>query len=449
MLINYLENFEAIHGRMDALLIVSSDDIIEYSAMITDDKKRLITEDIIGQKLYNVYPSLTKENSTHARVLKEGKPVLNEKQELVDINGKKLNIITSTFPIENNGCIIGTIDVSVEINTNKDTKKDKQLYTIENIITENSKMIFLKEKIKKIAKNDSTVLIIGESGTGKELFVESIHTMSSRSNKPFISLNCAAIPDSLMESILFGTIKGSFTGAENKKGIFEIANKGTLFLDEINSMNIELQAKLLKVVEEQKYMKIGGEKYIDVDVRIVSAMNITPAEAIEQDKLRKDLYYRLGVVQVAIPPLRERKEDVILLADYFIKKYNKKMNKNIVGFKGLAKKILLDYDWPGNVRELKNVIESAFNVADEDEIKIIDMPEYLISNGYKDNDKLLSFTRGTSLQEIMNTYEKGIIIKVLNNSTSLTDAANALKITRQAVKYKINKYDIDYKNLLK
>lgn len=309
-------------------------------------------------------------------------------------------------------------------------------------------MINIKEKIIKVAENDSPVMVIGESGTGKELVVESIHSASSRCNKPFISLNCAAIPDSLMESIIFGTVKGSFTGAENRKGIFEIANSGTLFLDEINSMSVDLQAKLLKVVEEQRYMKIGGEKYINVDVRIISAMNVTPDEAINKNMLRKDLFYRLGVMQFNLPPLKERKEDIDLLVDYFITFYNSKMHKKVENINELVHKIFMDYSWPGNVRELRNVIEYAFNVVDDTQIRMADIPDYLISynyvnikNDYADNNK--------GLTELMDEYEKDIILNALENGKSLSDAAKSLKLTRQALKYKIDKHEINYQDIVK
>lgn len=237
--------------------------MILYSAMINDDRTYISTKDVIGQNLYEMYPNLTEENSTHARVMKTGKPVINENQLIVERSGKAYVINTSTFPIEDNGRRIGTFDLSSSLTpkSKNDEKEDRnKLYVLDSIVTENESMLSIKSKILKVSRNDSPVMVIGESGTGKELIVEAIHSMGSRREKPFISVNCAAIPDALMESTLFGTVKGSFTGAENRKGLFEIADGGTLFLDEINSMNIELQAKLLKVVEEQKYMKLGRRK---------------------------------------------------------------------------------------------------------------------------------------------------------------------------------------------
>lgn len=319
---------------------------------------------------------------------------------------------------------------------------------LDSIVTENESMLSIKSKILKVSRNDSPVMVIGESGTGKELIVEAIHSMGSRREKPFISVNCAAIPDALMESTLFGTVKGSFTGAENRKGLFEIADGGTLFLDEINSMNIELQAKLLKVVEEQKYMKLGGERYVDVDVRVISAVNVDPEEAIKNNSLRSDLFFRLGVVQFFVPPLRERKEDLKPLTEYFISYYNGRMNRQVIGIDEDVRRVFENYPWPGNVREFRNVMESAFNMAEGEYITLNDIPETLA---------VFSFTRGNtafpaagkSLTSMTNEYEKEIIQQTLRNSRSLSEASSMLKMTRQAVKYKIEKYGIDYKRLLK
>lgn len=235
MKISNLGKFTGLYGKIDAILIVNRHNIIEYSATVTEDREYLRTEDIIGKNLFEVYPSLNEQNSTHARVLRTGQPVINEKQTIVERSGRKITLITSTFPIENDGEIIGSIDLSVDFSADglaRDMRTGrKKLCTVDDIITCDEKMLQIKDRILKLAKSDSSVMVIGESGTGKELVVESIHSHSRRRDKPFISLNCAAVPDSLIESILFGTVKGSFTGAENKKGLFELADQGTLFLE--------------------------------------------------------------------------------------------------------------------------------------------------------------------------------------------------------------------------
>lgn len=451
MIIRDIDKYKSIYDKVDALIIVNEENMILYSEMINDDRTYISTKDVIGQNLYEMYPNLTEENSTHARVMKTGKPVINENQLIVERSGKAYVINTSTFPIEDNGRRIGTFDLSSSLTpkSKNDEKEDRnKLYVLDSIVTENEAMLSIKSKILKVSRNDSPVMVIGESGTGKELIVEAIHSMGSRREKPFISVNCAAIPDALMESTLFGTVKGSFTGAENRKGLFEIADGGTLFLDEINSMNIDLQAKLLKAVEEQKYMKLGGERYVDVDVRVISAVNVDPEEAIKNNSLRSDLFFRLGVVQFFVPPLRERKEDLKPLTEHFISYYNSKMNRQVIGVDEDVRRVFENYPWPGNVRELRNVMESAFNMAEGEYIALSDIPETLA---------VFSFTRGNaafpeagkSLTSMMNEYEKEIIQQTLRNSASLSQASSMLKMTRQAVKYKIEKYGIDYKRLLK
>ena len=451
MIIRDIDKYKSIYDKVDALIIVNEENMILYSAMINDDRTYISTKDVIGQNLYEMYPNLTEENSTHARVMKTGKPVINENQLIVERSGKAYVINTSTFPIEDNGRRIGTFDLSSSLTpkSKNDEKEDRnKLYVLDSIVTENEAMLSIKSKILKVSRNDSPVMVIGESGTGKELIVEAIHSMGSRREKPFISVNCAAIPDALMESTLFGTVKGSFTGAENRKGLFDIADGGTLFLDEINSMNIDLQAKLLKAVEEQKYMKLGGERYVDVDVRVISAVNVDPEEAIKNNSLRSDLFFRLGVVQFFVPPLRERKEDLKPLTEHFISYYNSKMNRQVIGVDEDVRRVFENYPWPGNVRELRNVMESAFNMAEGEYIALSDIPETLA---------VFSFTRGNaafpeagkSLTSMMNEYEKEIIQQTLRNSASLSQASSMLKMTRQAVKYKIEKYGIDYKRLLK
>lgn len=451
MIIRDIDKYKSIYDKVDALIIVNEENMILYSAMINDDRTYISTKDVIGQNLYEMYPNLTEENSTHARVMKTGNPVINENQLIVERSGKAYVINTSTFPIEDNGRRIGTFDLSSNLtpkNKNDEKEDRNKLYVLDSIVTENEAMLSIKSKILKVSRNDSPVMVIGESGTGKELIVEAIHSMGSRREKPFISVNCAAIPDALMESTLFGTVKGSFTGAENRKGLFEIADGGTLFLDEINSMNIDLQAKLLKVVEEQKYMKLGGERYVDVDVRVISAVNVDPEEAIKNNSLRSDLFFRLGVVQFFVPPLRERKEDLKPLTEHFINYYNSRMNRQVIDVDEDVRRVFENYPWPGNVREFRNVMESAFNMAEGEYIALSDIPETLA---------VFSFTRGNtafpeagkSLTSMMNEYEKEIIQQTLRKSGSLSQASSLLKMTRQAVKYKIEKYGIDYKRLLK
>lgn len=452
MIIKYLEYVSKIYDHIDAIIIVNKHGIIEYSAMVSLETNRLQDEGIIGKHLLEVYPDVTKENSTHFRVLKSGKPIINEKQVLKDFKGQYRVLINSTFPIENQNEIIGTIEVatfsseynnnSKSLNPHKSKQSQNTVYTLEDIITKAPVFLEIKEKIKKISKSDSSVLIYGDTGTGKELVAQAIHSHSIRKKGPFISVNCSAIPLNLLESTLFGTVKGSYTGAENKKGLFELANRGTLFLDELNSMDISFQSKILKAIEEKRIRRVGGESFINIDLRIISAMNIDPLKATDNNILRKDLYYRLGVVRINLPPLEDRKEDIVLLSDYFIKKYNQKMCKNIIGVSDIVKNIFMDYMWPGNVRELKNAIESAFNLATGQIITLTDIPEYIIYNNKKNEFLVEDSLLQKSLPEQVEKYEKNIILNALSSSKNITEAAKKLQITRQSLRYKIDKYNI-------
>lgn len=304
----------------------------------------------------------------------------------------------------------------------------------------------LKEQIKIIADYNSTVLIYGETGTGKELVAQSIHTSSTRKDKPFVSQNCAAIPSNLFESIFFGTEKGSYTGAQTQKGLFEFADGGTLFLDEINSMDISMQVKLLKVLEDKKVRHIGGHKDIPFDVRIICATNEKLEDLLASKRLREDLYYRISIVKIYIPPLRQRKDDIQLLTNYFIQKYNKQMNKKIIGLSEMVKSIFDSWNWPGNVREMKNIIESAFNHAEGDEILLKDVQELTRYIEYKGSTPYYDYNNDyndtINLQDSVDRYEKELIQHAIKNTNSLTEAANKLSITPQRLNYKITKYKL-------
>jgi len=280
------------------------------------------------------------------------------------------------------------------------------------IVGESKKIKEIKNLIYKIADSKAAVLLMGESGTGKELFARAIHQCSERRNKPFVAINCAALPQTLLESELFGYEKGAFTGAlKQKKGKFELANGGTLFLDEIGEMNLETQSKLLRVLQEKEYERVGGLKPIKVDIRIVSATNVDLEEAIKQGRFREDLYYRINVIPIEIPPLRERKEDIPMLAEYFLKVFNREYGKNIELISMEVLDIFMEYEWPGNARELKNIIESAVAIAGPDD-KILG-PQHLqahfVNTKRKDS---IEMKDGMSLAEIEKQYIYNILKKV-------------------------------------
>jgi two-component system response regulator AtoC len=311
-------------------------------------------------------------------------------------------------------------------------------YRFENIIAKSSKMQRVIEVIKVVAKSNATVLITGESGTGKELVARAIHSQSHRRNKPFVAVSCAALPESLLESELFGHEKGSFTGAyAQKKGKFEFANGGTLFLDEVGEMSANIQVHLLRVLEEKEFARVGGNEPIKVDVRVISATNKDLRKAIEKQEFREDLYYRLNVVSIELPPLRERKEDIPLLAEHFLHKFAMENQKEVTGFSPEAMELVLDYDWPGNVRELENAIERAVILAKDSIITIADLPQENLSLAY-------STTPRKNLKEV----ERNHVLNVLRETGgNYSEAARILGISRMTLYNKAREYGFDVKKI--
>ena len=451
MFSNYIEQAARLYEEMDGVLICDKYGYIEYAKWI--DNRHFLNLEVAGNHITKVYPELTPETSTILLAISKGQGRYDERQVLTAFNGEKIDIITTTLPIYSNNEIIGAMAASVYFDkytggSKKSLKSSSTLYSLSDIVTQNSTMLALKERCRVIAPNDSPVLLYGETGTGKELFAQSLHTSSARHSKPFISQNCAAIPFSLLEGLFFGSEKGSFTGAETRKGLFELADGGTLFLDEINSMDISMQAKLLKVIEEQKLRRLGGTKDIHFNVRIVCAMNENPFEVLKEGKIREDLYYRISVVRIDILPLRSRKNDVEVLTHHFINHFNHKMNKKVTGVSDLVKMAFENYEWFGNVRELRNTIESAFNIVKGDTINMTDIPEFV---SYKNEVSTQSPTAppiisgdSFSLTQALTDYEKSLIQTALSSSKNISTAAKVLKISRQSLTYKIEKYNLDF-----
>lgn len=451
MLAKYFGLISQLYDKVDALLIIDKKGIVEYSVSYNPALNGLINDGYVGRHILEIYPEETEQTSNHYRVMGSKEPILNEQETVVDVKGKSYTFNNSTFPIENEGEIIGTIEISALLSTYEDGNTRKansysdSMYTINDIISVSPKIKRVKDMIVKAAASSSSVLIFGETGTGKELVAQAIHNLSARKNESFISLNCSAIPESLLESILFGTVKGSFTGAENKKGLFELADKGTLFLDELNSMSSSMQAKVLKAIEEKKFRRVGGESLIHTDIRFVAAMNVKPDVALAEGMIRQDLFYRLSVLQIGLPPLSDRPEDVNLLIDYFLQELNQTVGEKITGFSEVAEEVMNLYHWPGNVRELKNAVEHAFQMSDGTLINVSDLPENVIhkerSTSQNNTGLILS---GQSLKQMVDAYEKSIILQALSESKNVTEAARKLKLTRQALQYKMERHDIQY-----
>ncbi|SHJ87457.1 arginine utilization regulatory protein [Dethiosulfatibacter aminovorans DSM 17477] len=318
-------------------------------------------------------------------------------------------------------------------------------YTFDNLIGRSEVMQKLVEDAKKVAMTDSNIIIHGETGSGKEIIAQSIHYESSRRKGKFIAVNCSAVPENLMESIFFGSVKGVFSGAENKKGLFEIASGGTIFLDEINSMPMNLQAKLLRVIQEGTVRRIGGTEEVKIDSRIISAMNMNPFDEVDKGKVRNDLLYRLGVVFIKVPPLRERIDDIGPLAEYFIKMKSRKLGIGVKPVNKIVYQLFMNNDWEGNVRQLEHVIESAVVMARySSEINAEHLPAYFLktttaSKGSKNEIELVQ----DSLKHELETIEKNRIIFDLENSGgNMTAAAKTLGISRQNLYKKMKKYDI-------
>ncbi|MFZ7942613.1 sigma-54 interaction domain-containing protein [Neobacillus sp. 19] len=327
------------------------------------------------------------------------------------------------------------------------TQKNNTRFQFENIVFSSREMALTVEQARRSARSRSNILIVGETGTGKELFAQSIHNESPRKNGTFIAQNCAALPESLLESLLFGTTVGSFTGAVDRPGLFEQANGGTLLLDEINSMGTSLQAKLLRVIQERKVQRLGSSKLIQIDVRVMATMNEEPLEAVANGRLREDLYYRLGVVNLVIPPLRNRKEDIRILTDYFIRKHAKLLDVNVEGLEPEIFQLFMDYHWPGNVRQLEHVIEGCLNlVYDERTIGYELLPPVLkmkLQHQERPLSPESSFPYIGTLPEQMEKLERIMIEQALKQSDgNITKAGEQLGISRQNLNYKLKKYMI-------
>ena len=317
-------------------------------------------------------------------------------------------------------------------------------FDFENIIHKSSVMKDIFKVVKQIADSKSTALIMGESGTGKELISRAIHYNSNRKNYPFVTINCAAIPETLIESELFGHEKGAFTNAiEKKLGRFEVAHQGTLFLDEIGELSLATQAKILRFLEEKEFNRVGGSKTIKVDVRLITATNKDLNQLIKKGSFREDLYYRINVVPIVIPPLRDRKEDIPLLIDHFINKFNVENNKNVKGFNKEAIALMMQYEWPGNVRELENLVERVIALTSGEYIQLSELPLSFKNipkiNGFKESvlDGKVSFIQAEE------EFEREVILDALKRTNHIqSHAAEILGISRRILKYKMDKLGI-------
>lgn len=429
----------------DGIVIVNRNGIVEYHRISLDSY--WCSQETEGCHILELYPELDEDSSTILQALKTGKATYNVLQDINNRRGQRVLLESTTIPIVVDGQVECVVDSSKyhAIDQRVIRGDSGGLYTLDHIITQDTAMLALKERIRNVAPLDSSVLIYGETGTGKELVAESLHSEGKRSGKPFVSQNCAAIPSNLLESLFFGTEKGSYTGALTRKGLLEEADGGTLFLDEINSMEIGLQAKLLKVLEEKKVRRLGGSRDIPFDVRIVAAVNEDPAKLIREHRLREDLYYRLGVVRITLPPLRKRKGDIALLTRRFIERYNQKMKRDIRGISEQALRRLEQYRWPGNVRELQNVVEGAY-VSARSEMLMVDHMTDILDQGLMELDQEPAggdaIEDGFSLPQALEQYERELVRRAMAQSSSISQAARLLGVSRQNLKYRLQKFNL-------
>ena len=446
-----------IYNYYNMVIIVDEKGMVQYFFNNRPDINSVTEQDILGHNVLESCVNITEETSTLFYVMRTGKAIKNTYQELLTSNGDRVYSYCSTMPIKEGDKIIGAVEMGKYIDVkagdsiaagdisidNFHVEKDK-LYTIDDIKGSSREIERLKFKIGRVAETDSTVLIYGETGTGKELVAESIHSCGLRRHKKFVAQNCAAIPPMLLESILFGTEKGSFTGAENRKGLLETAQGGTLFLDEINTMDVDTQSKILKAIEEKKIMRVGDYEQRPIDVRVVAATNEDPLLLVRKHLLREDLYYRLRVIQIDLPALAERQSDIPLLTEYFINKYNKLMHRNIAGVDKDMMDFLLRREWKGNIRELENTIECAFNFAEGAYLTLDDLPwleqETEAGEGYEHFD----VNDDRTLKELLQEYECEAIREALTAAGSdVRKAADMLGLTRQNLHHKLKQYRLE------
>jgi len=418
--------------------------------------------DVLHRNITDIFAFRDHENSTLLQALRGGEATLNVRQTYFNNKGEEIVTLNSTFPIRDEYGILGAVEVAKDITKMQRILQDNVLhnggtrYTFENIIGDSTEIKEVIQLGKRAARTNSSVLIVGETGTGKELFAQSIHNASPRYNSRFIAQNCAALPDSLIEGLLFGTTRGSFTGATDKPGLLEMADGGTLLLDELNSLSPVLQAKLLRFLQERTVRRIGGTKDKLVDVRIIATVNEDPLDAIVNNRLRKDLYYRLGVVTLFIPPLRLRKEDITQLIEAFIAKYNHMFQMNVPGISNDVLEKILGYDWPGNIRELEHMVEGAMNIVEgNEEIGFIHLPYDLRRKLHAKDREFAS--EGTTIEDAMpeqrevlnglqtqlDNYEHDLIENALRlNRGNVSAAAKQLHMSRQNLQYRLKKIGI-------
>lgn len=428
----------------EGILAINKNEEIEIFNKYCEDIFNYSKEEIIGAGV----DKLVSKDAPVIKLLYGGENYDNREFKLTSKRGESHYLSTGRAIKDDDGNTMGAV-VSI-----RDYDKVKELAQMvysnekdafDSIIGNSMEIQNVKQIIDSIKNSSSTVLLRGESGTGKELFARAIHDRGSRRDKPFIAINCAAIPDSLMESELFGYEPGSFTGGLNKgkDGLFKLADKGTLFLDEIGEMNMSMQAKLLRVLQEGSYRKIGGRYEEKIDARIICATNRNLENMIQNKEFRKDLYYRLNVIPIYIPALKDRKDDIVLLLTYFIEKMNLKLSKQIKGFSKDYLEYLMEYSWPGNIRELENIIERSMNLCMEDTLNVESLSIKSDRDFENTHFNVNVDEESRNLKQLVGEYEKTIIQKAVGESKSIRKAAKVLGVSHATIINKMKRYSVE------
>ncbi|HBV68775.1 MAG TPA: hypothetical protein DEF04_11800 [Clostridiales bacterium] len=442
---------------IDGITIIDKDGSILFTVKFNPELDSKLEESIVGKKLTDVFYNLDKSSSSLYECMEKEKMIERRGQLVKNLYSEDTITDNISFPIKHQGIIVGAVELSKvligdksRLKIDKSSPEDNSImkpkcldlgynakYDLDDIICKSRKMTELIEYAKNIAKSSSPVYINGETGTGKELFAHGIHNASNRKDKPFIAQNCSAVPETLLESIFFGTSKGSYTGALDKKGLFEACDGGTLFLDELHCMTLYLQSKLLRAIESGAVRRIGENEERRFDVRIIAATNICNYDVLLKENIRQDLYYRLSVVNINIPPLRERIDDIKLLSEYFLKKYSGVFGKNVTSISPELNSFMLKYGWPGNVRELENFIESAMlNVPEGKNV----MESSDANKNIKDSP---ADTRTKPIKVLLENMEIKLVEEALMmNRGNVKKAAEYLEIPRQTLQQKMKKYKL-------
>ena len=485
-------DFLSIFDKFDeGVIIVDTDGIISYYNDAISKIDDMAADFALGKKVTAVY-ELTEDTSMIMRCLKSRRPIINQTLFYRTRRGKVANTVHSVFPLYGHSGLTGAICFIKDYNVLEATltsmspvrsgigNSSGAQFTFDDIIGTAVELQRCVLTAQMAANSPSPIMLYGETGTGKELFAQSIHNYSSRQKGRYIPVNCTAIPENLLEGILFGTVKGAFTGALDKPGLFEIANGGAIFLDEVNTMPIGLQAKILRVLQEKKVRRLGSPSEIDIDLKIISSVNREPHRDIEKNLLRPDLFYRLGVVFIRIPPLRERRDDISLLVEHFLMKLSSSHGLHLKGIGSRVLQAFHEYSWPGNVRELEHVIEGAMNILGEAEkIRLKHLPTYLRAESHppvfseptphtplqpaagvpsetaddvpkpREPQASAGYGGGHSLMETCGNVEKELLQRALADSHgNVTNAARQLGISRQLLHYKIRKFRLNRKAFL-